>query len=106
MYACFNARAIGLSLSAAATIELASRAGFDGVDLMVRDLVEAGDDPRALRALMDDRGLRAGAWPLPIDWRGDAGTFAEGLARLPRYAAAAEALGLSRTGTWVMPETP
>ena len=106
MYASFNARAVGLTLSAAETIELAAGAGFAGVDLLVRDLLDAGDDPRVLRARMDDLGLRGGAFPNPVQWRQDAATFQHDLARLPRLAEAAAQLGLRRTSTWVLPETP
>ena len=98
--------AVGLTLSAARTLELAVRAGFAGVDLLVRDLLDAGEDPRHLRARMDDLGLRGGAFPNPVQWRGDAATFARDLARLPRLAEAAAILGLGRTSTWVLPETP
>jgi sugar phosphate isomerase/epimerase len=55
---------------------------------------------------MDDLGLRGGAWPLPVSWKGDAGRFARDLERLPRLAEVAATLGLTRSGTWVMPETP
>ena len=106
MFASLNSRAIGLTLSALQTIELAAEAGFGGVDLLVRDVVERGEDVRALHARMGVLGLRGGAWPLPVDWRGDRAEFLRDLERLPRYADAAAALGLSRTGTWVMPETP
>lgn len=108
MYSSFNARALGLDLTASEAIELAAPAGFGGVDLPVRDLVDSGGDPRAVRGRMDELGLRGGAWPLPVAWRDedDSGRFERDLARLPRYAAAAAELGLERTGTWVMPETP
>jgi len=106
MYMSFNARAIGLDLSPGETIALAAGEGFGGVDLMVRDLVDGGADPAELRARMDDSGLRGGAFPLPVHWRGEAGEFSRDLERLPRYAEAAATLGLKRTGTWVMPETP
>jgi sugar phosphate isomerase/epimerase len=106
MYTSFNAKAAGLTLSAAATIDLAARAGFEGVDLLVRDLLEAGEDPRALRAQMDGLGLRGGSFPNPVRWREDEATFAQDLARLPRQAEAAADLGLLRTATWVLPETP
>jgi sugar phosphate isomerase/epimerase len=106
VHASFNARAIGRALPARAAIELAAAAGFDGVDLLVRDLVDAGESPTELRGRMDDLGLRGGAWPLPVDWRGDEGRFRRDLALLPRLAWAAATLGLSRTGTWVLPETP
>ena len=53
---------------------------------------------------MDDLGLRGGAWPLPVDWRGPDDRFRNDLRELPRYAQAAALLGLYRTGTWVLPE--
>jgi sugar phosphate isomerase/epimerase len=106
VFASFNATAIGYDVAARATLEVAAAAGFEGVDLRVRDLVDAGDDPVALRARMDDLGLRGGAWPLPVDWRGADGPYRRDLARLPRLARAAATLGLTRTGTWVLPETP
>lgn len=106
MYPSFNARALGLELSARRTIELASAEQFEGVDLLLRDVLDGGEDPKELRARMDDCGLRGGAFPLPVDWKGDADRFAADLERLPRYAEAASILGLTRTGTWVLPETP
>lgn len=105
MFTSFNARALGLQLSARDTLELAQEAGFEGVDLLVRDLLERGEDPRQIRALMDELGLRGGAWPLPVAWRGEADQFQHDLEELPRYAEAAATLGLLRTCTWVMPET-
>ena len=105
MYSNFSARALGLSLSAKESIGLAAATGFDAVELPVRDLVLAGADPLRLRAKMDDLGLRGGTWPLPVDWRNGAEVFARDLQRLDGYAEAAAVLGLTRTGTWVMPET-
>ncbi len=96
---------MGLEVSAEATIEVAAKAGFDGVDFMVRDLVEAGADVDGLRARMNDLNLRGGAWVLPMNWKNDAEAFERDLERLPRYAAVAERLGLTRTGTWVRFET-
>ncbi len=105
MFMSFNARATGLELSAEETVGLAYEAGFGGVDLLVRDLVEAGADLNGLRARMDDLGLCAGAFPLPVQWRESAEEFERDLARLPAYAEAASVLGLQRTGTWILPET-
>ncbi len=84
-------------------VELAAQAGFSAVDLMVRDLVESGEDPLAIRQRMDELGVRGGAWPLPVNWRGSAEQFAEDLRKLPCYARAALTLGLQGTGTWVLP---
>jgi sugar phosphate isomerase/epimerase len=110
MFSSFNARAVGLpNLSAEVTIDLAAEAGFDAVDLMVRDLVLSGADPKAIRSRMDDRGLVGGAFPFPFNWRAEpnlnAASFRDDLAQLPRIAEVASVLGLTRTGTWVMPET-
>jgi sugar phosphate isomerase/epimerase len=106
MFMSWNARAAGLDLSAEESIDLAAGAGFGGMDLMVRDIVDAGTDPIGLRARMDDLGLCAGAFPLPVEWRGDAARFERDLARLPRLAETAALLGLTRTATWILPETP
>ena len=60
MYSSFNARAVGLSyLTAAETIDLAAGIGFEGVDLLVRDLLRDGDRPAEIRARIEDRGLPA-----------------------------------------------
>ncbi len=104
MYSSWNARAVGLGLTAAESVEVAAEAGFDGVDLLLRDLVESGVDLRSIRGRMDELELRGGAWPLPVRWRETPEQFAEDLRELPRYAAAAATLGLHRTGTWVLPE--
>jgi sugar phosphate isomerase/epimerase len=107
MFSSFNTRAVGLTgLSAEETVELAAEAGFEGVDLLVRDLVRSGSEPRAIRARMDDLGLRGGAFPCPIDWRGDEASFRLDLEGLGPLLDAASVLGLSTTGTWVLPEFP
>jgi sugar phosphate isomerase/epimerase len=106
MFPSFNPRAVGLALPPRAAAALAAQAGFEGVDLLVRDLIDAGDDPALLRRLMDDLGLRAGAGPLPVDWRGSREAYLDGLRRLPRYARAWEILGCRATGTWILPEIP
>jgi sugar phosphate isomerase/epimerase len=95
---------LGLNGDARATIELAARFGFQGVELLIRDLVEQDDDVAHLASMMVDLDLRAGSWPLPVDWRGDADHFRRDLAQLPTYARIASQLGLDRTGTWVLPE--
>jgi sugar phosphate isomerase/epimerase len=107
MFSSFNARAVGLThLSAEETVELAAGAGFEGVDLLVRDLVRSGSDPKAIRTRMDDLGLKGGAFPCLIDWRGGEASFRLDLERLGPVLEAASVLGLSTTGTWVMPELP
>ncbi|MGO9598575.1 MAG: sugar phosphate isomerase/epimerase family protein [Isosphaeraceae bacterium] len=105
MYSSWYPRGVGLSLPAEEAIEIAAETGFAGVDLQVLDLVRSETDPAALRLRMDDMGLRGGAWPLPVFWRGEAAQFEADIKRLPSLARAAATLGLFRTGTWVMPQT-
>ena len=97
---------MGLKLDLANTLRIASEAGFTSVDLMVRDLLDAGQDPREVRLRMEDAGLRGGAFPLPVDWRGEADRFQVDLERLPRIAEAAATMGLAATCTWLLPELP
>ena len=106
MYSSFSARAVGLAdLPTATTIDIAADAGFEAVDLMVRDLVLSGADLEVVQSRLTDRGLRAGAFPLIMNWRGDVADFERDLGELPKFAAAAARLGCVRTGTWVLPET-
>ncbi len=104
MYSCLSPRALGLTLSAEQTIALAASNGFAAVELLVRDLVLEGADLPGLRARMEDVGIHGAVWPLPVDWRGDESRFAHDLAQLDELADAAASLGLTRTGTWIMPE--
>ncbi|RUL89738.1 sugar phosphate isomerase/epimerase family protein [Tautonia sociabilis] len=103
MLRCLSPRMLGLRLDARETIEQAAHSGFDGVELLVRDLAERGEDPSELAARMADLGLSPISWPLPVDWRGDQERFRSDLAALPRYARIASRLGLDRSGTWVLP---
>lgn len=105
MDASLNFRAIGLSVSARRTVEIAAEAGFDAVDVMVRDLVDSGEDPVAIRDLMQAQGVRGGACPVSFDWRRDNESFRAGIEALPNYAAAASILGLRGMTTWVLPES-
>ncbi|WP_406693591.1 TIM barrel protein [Singulisphaera sp. Ch08] len=71
----------------------------------MRDMLAEEVDPKVVRSRLADLGLQAGAWSLPVDWRGDAGRFAHDLEQLSRFAEAAAVVGARQTGTWVMPET-
>jgi sugar phosphate isomerase/epimerase len=106
VFATWNTRALGLDWPAAATIDIAAAAGFPAVDLMLRDIVLRGEPLADLRLRLDDLGLTAAAFPLPIDWRDDLPTYDAGLALLPTIARAAAQLGLTRTATWVLPSFP
>ncbi|WP_169979606.1 sugar phosphate isomerase/epimerase family protein [Tautonia rosea] len=97
-------RMLGLRFDALSAIELSAQFGFRGVELLIRDLIEQNSDLETLASRMADLGLRAGSWPLPVDWRGDEDRFRRDLSQLPSFARVASQLGLDRTGTWVLPE--
>ncbi len=101
MYGCWSARGVGLDLPAEESIEIAAKAGFEGVDLLVRDVLDSGADVDELRRKMDDLGLRGGGWTLPMNWKNEQSAFEADLKRLPRCAEVAARLGLYKTGTWV-----
>jgi sugar phosphate isomerase/epimerase len=102
----FNSRALGLDLGPIQSIQLASKAGFDAVDLLVRDLVDHGPPLHLIADALRERNLRPGAWPLPVQWRGCREVYRLDLARLPVHAQAAQNLGLHATATWVFPAWP
>ena len=107
MYLSFNARALGVTdLSPEETLAMEAGAGFGRVDLPVRDLVDSGSDPVAHRAKVEELNLRGGAFSLPMNRRGSSSDFARDPGRFPGCAESAAVLGLKRTGTWVMPDTP
>lgn len=101
MYSSLNPRMLQLSLSMDETIDAARVYGFDGVEIDIRSFDET--PPERLRARIQDAGLRAGGWTLPLDFAADAPTFREGLRRLPTHAKPAAALGAKRCVRWVQP---
>lgn len=87
------------------SLALAKTGGFGGLEIGagdVADLVEKlGAD--AVKKLFTDAGVRAAAFGLPVEWRKDEERFRADLAKLPRCAKSAAAIGVTRCATWVMP---
>ena len=107
MFTSFNARAVGLDLARPPRrSSWPPGPASTGSTSWSATSSTPGDDPAEVRARMDDLGLRGGAFPLPVAWRGDEADVPPRPRRAPRLAEAAAILGLTRTGTWVMPETP
>ena len=106
MYKGLSPGAVGVS---AATLEdrldAAKIGGFGGVEINpseIADLVDRhGKD--AVAARFTDAGLQTAGFGLPVEWRGTQEAWEEGLNNLPRLAAAAAAIGATRTMTWIMP---
>ncbi len=105
MFKCLSPGAIGIrGLSLPEAIELAQRAGFEGLDFSIREaatLAEAhGVD--YVRDLFERAGVRPGNWGLPVAWNRD-DQWEQDLEGLPRLAELARDLGCPRTATWCPP---
>ncbi|MEM3047142.1 MAG: sugar phosphate isomerase/epimerase family protein [Candidatus Bathyarchaeia archaeon] len=97
--------AIGVKASLAEAVQLTRSAGFEGVDLDIREvtaLVKEGGLSE-VRGLFDQAGIRPGGWGLPVDWRGEEASYRAGLAQLRVFAEVASRLDARRASTWVLP---
>ncbi len=84
--------------------ELASRHGFESVEPRGEEL--AAMSPAQLEEILADLVEKKLAWAatgLPVDFRKNEIVFREGLAGLPRLAAAVQKAGGTRIGTWLSP---
>ncbi|GAB6929494.1 sugar phosphate isomerase/epimerase [Paenibacillus sp. JCM 10914] len=85
-------------------IELASRYGFQCVDLDAKALIDRLGEGAAVDLLASHQ-IKLGAIGLPVEWRGTDEQFLEGLVNLPAAAAAAKVLGGTRCCTYILPST-
>ena len=99
MFRCMNPGAIGIGLDWEQCLPLAKAAGFEGIDV--------GIDPATPASYYEDKlaehDLEAGGMGLPVDFRGDADTFEQGLASLDAIAQCAAEVGCTRFPTWILP---
>ena len=84
-----------------AFVALASRAGYDAVDI---DMEPARrDGASATRDLLARHKLKPAVCSLPVEFRTDDAAFDEGMRDLDAYARLAADLGCARMATWVPP---
>ncbi len=84
--------------------ELAGRHKFESVEPRGEELV--GMSAAQLDETLADLKTRNLAWAaagLPVDFRGDDSTFAEGMKHLPAIASGLQRAGVTRMGTWLSP---
>ncbi|MFN0069104.1 MAG: sugar phosphate isomerase/epimerase family protein [Limisphaerales bacterium] len=96
--------AVGISGELPEIIRLAQAHGFESVQPDSGWL--AGQDAegrRRLRAALDEAKLKWGAAGLPVEFRQSEEAFQKDLGALPQAAAALQAAGATRVGTWLMP---
>ncbi|HEY3991907.1 MAG TPA: sugar phosphate isomerase/epimerase, partial [Ktedonobacteraceae bacterium] len=105
MFTSLNPGAIGFSVPFAEALELARRAGFEGLDIPVRELHEMTRQTslQEVRGRFEEAHLRPGGWNLPVDFHHDEETYQESLANLPSYARIAQELGSPWCATWILP---
>jgi sugar phosphate isomerase/epimerase len=105
MYKCLSPGAIGVrTANLEEAIAAAKTGGFAGVEINVGEVADrdesGGADEMAARFAAAD--IRPGGWGLPVDWRSSEENWKRDMERLPRLAAAAQAIGCTRTSTWVL----
>jgi sugar phosphate isomerase/epimerase len=99
MYKSLATGAIGVRADLARASELAARYGFDAVHVSIDEVGALGVE-RA-REVLAAHGVRAAAFGLPLDYRAPEVEFAARLATLPAQARLAQALGITRSSTWI-----
>ena len=97
---------IGVRADQREAIRLASRHGFESVNADPSYLGKLDDgEMKELVDQLRSANLVWGAAGLPLDFRKDEATFQQGFAELPRLAAAMQKAGITRVGTWLMPNS-
>ena len=102
-FTAFVPGSLGVKADQARAIALAAQYGFESVQPFPGDLLSDGVDVH-LEALQR-HGLQWAAAGLPVEFRRDDEAFAEGMAGLPRAAAALQRAGVDRVGTWLRPSS-
>lgn len=105
MYKALSPGAIGVQATTLQeAIAAAQQGGFEGVEFNAREVADLVDQHGAayVKGLFADANLKPAGWGVGIDWRNDK-KWQQGLAELPRLAAAAAAIGCPRALSGVMP---
>ena len=106
MYTCLSPHAINVQANDLDQAIAAARAGgFEGLEIPAAHVADLIDQRgvEAIRKKFSDVNLRPGAFGLPVEWRQDEARWRSDLDKLGRAAKAAQALGVKRCATWVLP---
>lgn len=105
MFLSLNTGDLGISAPLEEALALAVEHGFAALDLETGALLERARNTSVaeIRDQFRAAGIRAGAWGLSVDFRGDDQTYETGMEALPRHAALAQALGSAWCSTWIRP---
>jgi len=87
-----------------ATVDLAIKYGFEGVDPNADYFASLSDDDlKRLLDKMQANNLKFGAAGLPVDFRRDEASFSDTLKKLPETADSLKRAGVTRVSTWFAP---
>jgi len=101
MYSALSSGAIGVKVGFEEAAELAAHAGFEGVYIDLGYLAQAG--PETVVYMLEERGLKAAGWNLPVRLTAEEAQFRAALEKLPPVAEACSAARALRCGTWLPP---
>ncbi len=99
MYKSLSVGAIGVKADLVTSAELAGRYGFDAVHVNLREVTTLGT--AQAQDILARAGVRAAGFGLPIQYRQEEAEFGAALVELRELARVAQAMGLTRTTTWV-----
>lgn len=95
---------LGVRADQSQTIDFATQYGFESVEPFSGELKGMNEsEQKAVVERLESEGLKWGAAGLPVEFRKDDAKFNSDLGNLPDHAAALQACGVTRVGTWLMP---
>jgi sugar phosphate isomerase/epimerase len=106
MFRSLSPGALGIGgLSFMEAMDLAKATGYQGIDVDLGYLTKLVEETSAedVKKLFADKGLKMGAWGLPMNWRAVGDDYNKGLENLRKFAKTAQALGCTRLATWILP---
>ncbi|MCE2438619.1 MAG: sugar phosphate isomerase/epimerase [Candidatus Latescibacteria bacterium] len=105
MFKSLSPGAIGVKATLSEGLTLAGAAGFQGLDVNIREVARCVREKGAdhVTGLFCDAGLKIGAWGLPVSWNGPLEDYERDLRALPGMAAAAASVGAFRVSQWIAP---
>ncbi len=94
--------AIGVTVRTLEDRVAAARQGFQAVEIDIDETVRRVEEggPESVLSVMGE--IKPAGWGLPVDWRGDEANWRAGLDKLRKQAAAGQAVGCTRTFTWIL----
>ncbi|MCC7353059.1 MAG: sugar phosphate isomerase/epimerase [Anaerolineae bacterium] len=105
MFKTLSPGAIGIRAKLTDALALARAHNFQGLEFSIVEATEWAERQGvdSLRRMFAEAGVRPLNFGLPLDLRKDEAAWRTGLGSLPRWAQIAQALGTTRTATWVVP---